>query len=111
MPTNSGEILIGMIIAVVGTLSGIFIRGYFANRDKKQDTLDTFKDSTIKDVATLTVKIENLSTGLFKLEGKVEQNTEVLHRHVQLMDHVSRQLKRLFEVSGERAKEKKIVGG
>lgn len=101
--------LIGFGLSIIGMLVGTFIRGYFSNRDKKQDKLENFKDETIKENAVLSTKVEALTNGLSKLEGKVEQNTEILTKHVQLMDHVSRQLKRLFEVNGLRKGDKEEV--
>jgi len=83
-----------------------FIGGFFSNREKRTDKLDNFKDQTIKDVAIVVTKMEGLSKDINKLEGKVEQNTEIIMEYVKIMDHVSRQLKRLFQHNGLKKEEK-----
>jgi hypothetical protein len=111
MEISYGSIALGFFSSLFLVFVGAYINHIFSRRAAKKDKLDDFKDKTIADVATMGTKIEVLTNGLSKLEGKLEQNTDVMTKHVAVMDHISRQLKRLFEHNGLRVPDKEVSSG
>lgn len=111
------------VVGVMMTMIGFFIKSYFTSRDKKSENADTERKefvATLNDTKLQLAKMEGTSeTGHAKmyihfqhlesivescvkennkLAGKLEQNTEVVERNNNLLDHLSRQCKRLFTI-------------
>ena len=116
--------MVGAAIATfVSTMSIFFIKNYFTSRDKHANDADDERDDladTIGDIekqlikmegdrntadATMVGKFTKLESMLnlyvaenLKLMGKVEQNNDKLTENNGLLNHLTRQCKRIFDV-------------
>jgi len=106
MKIDLSMLIIGTITTLLGILFGTIARGYFSSKDKREDQFQDFKEKSIADIAVIKSNIEAISNTVFEIKGRVSQNTEIIQKHVGIMDHVSRQLNRLFELNGQRAIDK-----